>query len=999
MRRSTTATSNDPATWIVWVTLMMSLLSDSVSALEVASGSLRISIDKSGSYVLAVGEMEPIDGATLSVFIGGKIHSVANGGLDCAAPMGTRGGDKFGSFTGVEIRCNTQNDVPATFTWNAYEPAKESASGRVVMTLTLPEGANGTSAAGKFDLKNVAPPPFAPFPAWQIGKALSSAAFLCYGGDKSHLFSSHAPSAGGTGILGAQKSCFSLGNGPGTVVWPTENGDGGAQALVVGPASAFHLNYNTLDTGGPATAIAPANTTWSFGVSGDVVSVPAGFRQSTMLVHSTRGPVVAWDDWGATIRSVYNTTKRADEDIFLAALTLWTDNGAATLGAAWGPAPGTQPPPFDKTSAPGGVVPPNCEYMNWNWSMVSTDVLGRVADSVKGTGVWPRGTQLDCWWYPVQTKGPKPASDHPFWCVSDWALPEVFYPGKQGGLRTRQGLPQMMYFPALCVENVFNAAGKYNWTQTATTGGFVLPVAKDSKRFWGDMFDYGAALASQGVDPSSPTWPGVWVPPMVEAGWKGVNLAAYETDFYHNIMAETPQFRQKFGAGELFLRGIDQACEERGMTAQLCAGNPPSFLTALTMPSVTNARASIDYDWDGAPSENTGPRSNNGVHNWAAPDNSWVFRATRIAPSKDNFWTSWRDLKADGGSQDSQRNGKDSEMHAVIALLLTGPVGLGDTCVGDECMVNKTLVQRLARADGILLRPDLPLVPVDAMFGGLLGGKVRSMPRLCTVQQERSQNASNEACGARLWQTHATVWLEDKDTAPELASSPTRKMVSHAGTTATDYVNIEAALAAADGDFVLQHIVVSVDQPDSFALRPKDLYPQVTRATGFQFFVRDATDGGASCVAGTDAVSSGCVDHVVWADATAVGGGVVDVTTTNFRCSQPPYAGPPAGTPGYPAGPNCLHAFAIFQIWPVGEDQDFVLLGDLKRYVSLSGYRFRLPIGRNSSSVGECLVVVGLPEEVVDVTYLRRNGPSWIVHVQQVVVGPSGRTSVRLGKS
>ena len=61
VRRSTTATSNDPATWIVWVTLMMSLLSDGVSALEVASGSLRTTIDKSGSYVLAVGEMEPID--------------------------------------------------------------------------------------------------------------------------------------------------------------------------------------------------------------------------------------------------------------------------------------------------------------------------------------------------------------------------------------------------------------------------------------------------------------------------------------------------------------------------------------------------------------------------------------------------------------------------------------------------------------------------------------------------------------------------------------------------------------------------------------------------------------------------------------------------------------------------------------------------------------------------------------------------------------------------
>jgi hypothetical protein len=39
----------------------------------------------------------------------------------------------------------------------------------------------------------------------------------------------------------------------------------------------------------------------------------------------------------------------------------------------------------------------------------------------------------------------------------------------------------------------------------------------------------------------------------------------------------------------------------RNMSGQLCAGNPPSFLEALTMPTITNARASIDYDWDGAP--------------------------------------------------------------------------------------------------------------------------------------------------------------------------------------------------------------------------------------------------------------------------------------------------------------------------------------------------------------------------------------------------------------
>jgi hypothetical protein len=86
--------------------------------------------------------------------------------------------------------------------------------------------------------------------------------------------------------------------------------------------------------------------------------------------------------------------------------------------------------------------------------------IHRVADSVKATGVAPRATQLDCWWYPVQTGGAAPGSQHPDWCVSDWVLPEEFYPNGQGGLRKRQGVPLMMYFPNLCVDNAWNKVRK-----------------------------------------------------------------------------------------------------------------------------------------------------------------------------------------------------------------------------------------------------------------------------------------------------------------------------------------------------------------------------------------------------------------------------------------------------------------------------------------------------------------------------------------------------------
>ena len=103
-----------------------------------------------------------------------------------------------------------------------------------------------------------------------------------------------------------------------------------------------------------------------------------------------------------------------------------------------------------------------------------------------------------------------------------------------------------------------------------------------------------------------------------------------------------------------------------------------------------------------------------------------------------------------------------------------------------------------------------------------------------------------------------------------------------------------------------------------------------------------------------------------------------------------------------PAGPNCLHEVGVWQAWRVENDADFVLLGDLSAYVSLSGYRFRLPPGSKADSdadelsTGEKLVVVGMPGEEVRVTYLRKNAGKWLVAVQEVVIGSDGRSPIAL---
>ena len=129
------------------------------------------------------------------------------------------------------------------------------------------------------------------------------------------------------------------------------------------------------------------------------------------------------------------------------------------------------------------------------------------------------------------------------WCATDWVLPEEFYPNGTGGLRQRLGMPLMLYLPSVCVAGGI-WAGKYNWSDTAAQG-WLLPVVPEAKQFFVDLFTYGFALAAKGSPgPDQDPWPGVWAPPMVRAAWQGTNMAAYETDFWHNLMTGYPDLRQ-----------------------------------------------------------------------------------------------------------------------------------------------------------------------------------------------------------------------------------------------------------------------------------------------------------------------------------------------------------------------------------------------------------------------------------------------------------------------
>jgi hypothetical protein len=324
----------------------------------------------------------------------------------------------------------------------------------------------------------------------------------------------------------------------------------------------------------------------------------------------------------------------------------------------------------------------------------------------------------------------------------------------------------------------------------------------------------------------------------------------------------------------------------------------------------------------------------------------------------DNFWTTRGAHLNSLGYGPNGKNGYDPELHAIIAIL-TGVVGLGDYVN----MTNATLVRRLARADGVLLKPDRPLSPLDRMFSQQAGSAA-------------ALECGGKNGGARLYGTHATVAPEDP-TAPELTLHPTRRLVSHTGRDATMYRTVPDAVADLPS-VLLQWTVVAVDVNCSFGVKAGDLYPLPRNGTGI---ISRSYHGSAECVDGADAVGTGCVNHAPAGSTQPLFDAKTRGTSAVGECTTPN---------------ECRHTVALWQLFAEPSIAVRVLpLGDLNAYTALSGYRFRLRASTPLvlASVNMSLVAVGAPGEGVAFTYLERSataGP-WRVRVLHLEVGAAGR--------
>ncbi len=167
------------------------------------------------------------------------------------------------------------------------------------------------------------------------------------------------------------------------------------------------------------------------------------------------------------------------------------------------------------------------------------------------------------------------------------------------------------------------------------------------------------------------------------AGW---GVETFEHDWLVECFLGVRGLRAAPGRARAWQEGIDQGAAERDMTLQWCMATPADFFQSATLSQVTSIRTSGDHGYLVGPGF---------LWAWFCYTNA-LARALGLAPFKDVF----------------RSDGEHAEVEALLSALSTGPVGVGDA-IGTT---DAAIVSATCRADGTIIRPDVPIAAVDACF-------------------------------------------------------------------------------------------------------------------------------------------------------------------------------------------------------------------------------------------------------------------------------------------
>jgi hypothetical protein len=156
-------------------------------------------------------------------------------------------------------------------------------------------------------------------------------------------------------------------------------------------------------------------------------------------------------------------------------------------------------------------------------------------------------------------------------------------------------------------------------------------------------------------------------------------VVCYEQDWLNYIYSRSPQMASDITIGNAFTDGMAAACKNNGLDMQYCMAMPRHFLQGVKYNNLTTIRTSED-------------RFN--------PENWRQFLYVSQLAYEIGSWP-WCDVF------------KSDEMgNMILSVLSAGPVGTGDA-IGKE---NKENILKACRTDGVLVKPDVPILPLDINY-------------------------------------------------------------------------------------------------------------------------------------------------------------------------------------------------------------------------------------------------------------------------------------------
>lgn len=291
-----------------------------------------------------------------------------------------------------------------------------------------------------------------------------------------------------------------------------------------------------------------------------------------------------------------------------------------------------------------------------------TQTLAGVAASLRGAAVPVRAFELDSWFYPHEkTRAVNPQGQErvPPTGLLTWEPRADLLPDGIEGLRKRLGDPPLI----LHGRHISSASPYLREFEAWVDGDRAHPTGPE-------LFDRFLAQA---------------------AGWGAIS---FEQDWLVEMWLGVRGLRERPGRVRAWQEGLDAAAARHGLSLVWCMATPADFFQTLTLKRVVSIRTSGDYRY----------LSGNASHWVRFLYTNALARALGLLPFKDVFLTS-----RDGDGLDGDPH---AEAEAMLSALSAGPVGIGDR-IG---RTDAGIVRRTCRADGLLVKPDLPIAALERCF-------------------------------------------------------------------------------------------------------------------------------------------------------------------------------------------------------------------------------------------------------------------------------------------